>query len=165
MSGTTEPRAALVSFEDQVTIMAFFFVQNDAVDIEEVMEAFVQSQQVVIRAAQYSQPIREVQIVCNLLQHIINLQRQITDQQRKQVSACTVRLYGEGATNMDSDQRPGQSQREARNKWNKRGATAAIGGCDSGSMAMGRGCPQFEDAVSKCLHVDSLSSPGSSPAS
>jgi len=36
-----------------------------------------------MRVAQYSQPIREVQRVCNHLQQIINLQRQITDVQAK----------------------------------------------------------------------------------
>jgi hypothetical protein len=41
-------------------------------------------QDVLMSMAQYSQPIREVQMVCNHLQQIINLQRQITDQQTKQ---------------------------------------------------------------------------------
>jgi len=37
-----------------------------------------------MRAAQYSQPIREVQMVCNYPQRIINLQCQVTDLQMKQ---------------------------------------------------------------------------------
>jgi hypothetical protein len=47
-------------------------------------EAFIQTQEVLMRVAQYSQPIREVQMVCEHPQQIIDLQQQITDLQTKQ---------------------------------------------------------------------------------
>jgi len=84
MSGSTEPRAALVSIEDQGTFMALLDLQWDAVGFEELKEAFGQTQEVLTRVVQYSQPIREVQMVCEHPQQIIDLQRQITDLQTKQ---------------------------------------------------------------------------------
>jgi len=84
MSGSTEPRAALVSIEDQGTIMALIDLQRDAVGFEELKEAFRQTQEVLMQVPQYSEPIREVQRVCKHPQQIINLQPQITDLQTKQ---------------------------------------------------------------------------------
>jgi len=84
MSGSTEPQAALVSTEDQGTIMALLDLQRDAVGFEELKEAFGQTKEVLTRVVQYSQPIREVQSVCEHPQQIIDLQRQITDLQTKQ---------------------------------------------------------------------------------
>jgi len=84
MSGSTEPRAALVSPEHKGAIMALIDKQADAIGHEEMREVFTQTQEVEIRVAQYSQPICEVQMVCDHPQHIIDLQRQITDLQRKQ---------------------------------------------------------------------------------
>jgi len=84
MSGSTEPRAALVSGEDQGTIMALIDIDKDNVGSEQLREVFIQTQEVLMRVAQYSQPIREVQMVCENLQQIIDLQRQITDLQTKQ---------------------------------------------------------------------------------
>jgi len=51
---------------------------------EQLREAFVQTQEVSRLVAQYDQPIREVQMVCEHPQQIIDLQRQITDLQTKQ---------------------------------------------------------------------------------
>ena len=84
MSGSTEPRAALVSIEDQGTIMALIDLDKDNIWSEQLREAFVQTQEVLMRVAHYSQPIREVQMVCEHPQQIIDLQRQITDLQTKQ---------------------------------------------------------------------------------
>ena len=84
MSGSGEPRAALVSVEDQGTIMALLDVQRDAIGFEQLREAYAQTQEVLIRVVQYSQPIREVQMVCDHPQQIIDLQRQITDLQTNQ---------------------------------------------------------------------------------
>jgi hypothetical protein len=64
MSGSTEPRAALVSIEDQGTIMALIDIDKDNTGYEQLQESFAQTQEVLMRVAQYSQPIREVQMVC-----------------------------------------------------------------------------------------------------
>jgi len=74
MSGSTEPRAALVSVEDQDAIMALLDIQRDAMGFEDLTEAFAQTEQVLIRVVQDSQPIREVQMVCEHPQQIIDLQ-------------------------------------------------------------------------------------------
>jgi hypothetical protein len=74
---------ALVSIEDQGTIMALLDLQRDVVGLEELMEAFEQIQELLTRVAQYSQPICDVQMVCEHPQQIIDLQRQITDLQTK----------------------------------------------------------------------------------
>ena len=84
MSNSTEPRAALVSIEGQGTIMALIDVEKENIGHEQLTEAFAQTQEVLMRVAQYSQPIREVQRVCEHPQQIIDLQRQITDLQSKQ---------------------------------------------------------------------------------
>jgi hypothetical protein len=64
MSGSTEPRAALVSVEDHGTIMALIDLDKDNIGRDQVREEFIQTQEVLMRVAQYSQPIREVQMVC-----------------------------------------------------------------------------------------------------
>jgi hypothetical protein len=84
MSGSTEPRAALVSVEDLGTITALINLDKDNIGNDQLREAFIQTQEVLIRVAQYSQPIREVQMVCEHPQQIIDLQRQITDLQTQQ---------------------------------------------------------------------------------
>jgi hypothetical protein len=83
MSESTEPQAALVSVENQGTIMALIDIDKDNIGNEQLKEAFIHIQEVLIRVAQYSQPIREVQRVCEHPQQIIDLQRQITDLQTK----------------------------------------------------------------------------------
>jgi hypothetical protein len=84
MSSSKEPRAALVSVEDQGTIMALIDVDKDNTGPEQLREVFAKTQEVLMRVAQYSQPIREVQMVCKHPQQIIDLQRQITDLQTRQ---------------------------------------------------------------------------------
>jgi len=54
MSSSTEPRAALVSVEDQGTIMALIDIDKDNTGYEQLQEAFAQTQEVLIRVAQYS---------------------------------------------------------------------------------------------------------------
>jgi len=56
-------------------------LKRDTVGLEELKEAFGQTQEVLTKVAQYSQPIREVQMVCEHPQQIIDLQHQITDLQ------------------------------------------------------------------------------------
>ena len=87
MSGSQEPRAALVSPEDQGTIMGLIDMQREAIGTDKLYKAFGQTQEVLVTMAQYSQPIREVQMVCDHPQQIIDLQRQITSLQTEQFLA------------------------------------------------------------------------------
>ena len=64
--------------------MALIDIQRDAIKFDELNEVFAQTQKVLMRVVQYSQPIREVQMVCNYPQQSIDLQRQITELQTKQ---------------------------------------------------------------------------------
>jgi hypothetical protein len=64
--------------------MASIDVDKDNTGYEQLREAFAQTQEVLMRVALYSQPIREVQMVCKHPQQIIDLQRQITVLQTKQ---------------------------------------------------------------------------------
>jgi hypothetical protein len=57
MSSSTEPRAALVSTEDQGTIMALIDIDKDNTGFAHLREAIALTQQVLVRVAQYSQPI------------------------------------------------------------------------------------------------------------
>jgi hypothetical protein len=84
MSGSQEPRAGVVFPEDQGTFMALMDKQSDAIGFEELNEAFTQTPEVLMMVAQFSQPIGDVQMVCNLPQLIIELQQHITDMQNKQ---------------------------------------------------------------------------------
>jgi len=84
MSSSTEPRAAQESTEDPGTIKELIDLDKDNIGTEQLREAFIQTQEVLMRVAQYSPPIREVQMVCEHPQHIIDLQQQITDLQGKQ---------------------------------------------------------------------------------
>ena len=65
--------------------MALLDLQRDAIGFEELKEVFRQTQEVLMPVAQYSQPIREVHMICKDPQQIIDLQRQITDVQTKQI--------------------------------------------------------------------------------
>jgi len=73
-----------VSVEDQGASMALVDIQRDTIGFEELNKAFAQTQKVLMRVAQYSQPIREVQMVCDHPQQIIDRQRQVTDLHTKQ---------------------------------------------------------------------------------
>ena len=64
--------------------MALLDVQGDAIGFEELREVYARTQEVLTRVAQYSQPIREVQMVCDHPQQIIDLQRDIIILQMKQ---------------------------------------------------------------------------------
>jgi hypothetical protein len=83
MSSSREPRVAQVSVKDQGTIMALIDVDKNNTGFEQLREAFAQTQEVLMRVAQYSQPIREVKMVCEHPQLIIDLQRQIPDLEMK----------------------------------------------------------------------------------
>jgi hypothetical protein len=65
----------VVSVEDQGAIMAIIDLDKEKMGAEKIRDAFVQTQEVLMRVAQYSQPIREVQMVCEHAQQIIDLQR------------------------------------------------------------------------------------------
>jgi hypothetical protein len=57
MSASQEPRAALVSPADQGTIMAIIHLNQETMGSEATTDAFVQAQEVLLRIAQYSQPV------------------------------------------------------------------------------------------------------------
>ena len=65
MSTSTEPRAALVSPTDQGTIIAIIDLNQETMGSEATTDAFVQAQEVLMRIAQYSQPVRTIQTVCD----------------------------------------------------------------------------------------------------
>jgi hypothetical protein len=65
MSGSEESRPALVSVEDQGAILALQEGQGDAIGFEEPKEAYAQILEVLTWRVQYSQPIREGQMVCD----------------------------------------------------------------------------------------------------
>jgi hypothetical protein len=78
MSESQEPRAALVSVQDQGTINRILETNlGETTEIEHV-ELLMVTQQVLSRVAQYSQPVREIQQVCNHPAEIADLQNQIT---------------------------------------------------------------------------------------
>ena len=83
MSGSTESETANVAHEDHGTVMAHINFQRDAVAFDKLKKAFGQTHQVLTSVAQYFQPCREVMMICNHPQSIIDLQRQITDLQMK----------------------------------------------------------------------------------
>jgi hypothetical protein len=64
--------------------MALIDIEKDNTGSEQLHDVVAQTQEVLMRVAQYSQPIREVQRVCEHPQQIIDLQRQITDLHTKQ---------------------------------------------------------------------------------
>jgi hypothetical protein len=84
MSVSQEPRAALVSPADQGTIMALIDLNRETMGAEATTDAFVQAQEVMMRIAQYSQPVRTIQAVCDHPAQIVALQKQITNLQSKQ---------------------------------------------------------------------------------
>jgi hypothetical protein len=51
---------------------------------EATTDPFVQAQEAMKRIAQYSQPVRTIQALCDHPEQIVTLQRQITDLQSKQ---------------------------------------------------------------------------------
>jgi hypothetical protein len=78
MSESQEPRAALVSVQDQGTINRILETNlGETTDIEHI-ELLMVTQQVLSRVAQYSQPVREIQQVCNHPAEIADLRNQIT---------------------------------------------------------------------------------------
>src|SRR5882757_755298 len=78
MSGSKEPRAALVSIQDQETINRILETNLGETTDTESIELLVVTQQVLSRVAQYSQPVREIQQVCNHPAEIADLRNQIT---------------------------------------------------------------------------------------
>jgi hypothetical protein len=81
MSDSHEHRAVLVSPEDQGTIMALLDLHKETLGTDATIDAFVQAQEVMMGIAQYSQPVRTVQVVCDHLSLTIALQLQVTDLQ------------------------------------------------------------------------------------
>jgi hypothetical protein len=78
MSGSQEPRAALVSVQDQGTINRILETNLGETTEAESIELLAVTQQVLSRVAQYSQPVREIQQVCSHPMEITDLQNQIT---------------------------------------------------------------------------------------
>jgi hypothetical protein len=78
MSTSQEARAALVSIQDQGTINRIPETHlGESTDIENI-ELLMVTQQVLSRVAQYSQPVREIQQVCNHPSEMADLRNQIT---------------------------------------------------------------------------------------
>jgi len=65
MSASQEPRAALVSVQDQGTINRILNTELAETTETESIELLMVTQQVLSRVAQYSQPVREIQQVCS----------------------------------------------------------------------------------------------------
>jgi hypothetical protein len=61
--------------------MALLHIQRDVIQFEQFNKVFTQTQEVLVTVAQYLQPIREVQSMCDCAHQISNRQRQITDLQ------------------------------------------------------------------------------------
>jgi hypothetical protein len=61
--------------------MGLLNLDNETIGTEEITDAFAQAQELLMRVAQYSQPVREIQMVCDHPNQIISLQKQITDLQ------------------------------------------------------------------------------------
>lgn len=59
--------------------MSLINLRRDAMGFKKLNETLGQTPKVLTRVAQYSQPIRKVQMVFNHPQQIINLQQQVTD--------------------------------------------------------------------------------------
>jgi hypothetical protein len=78
MSESQEPRAALVSVQDQGTINRILETNLGETTEVEGIELLMVTQQVLSRVAQYSQPVREIQQVCSHPAEITDLQNQIT---------------------------------------------------------------------------------------
>ena len=78
MSTSQEPRAALVSVQDQVTINRILDTNLGETTDTESIELLMVTQQVLSRVAQYSQPVREIQQVCSHPAEIADLRNQIT---------------------------------------------------------------------------------------
>jgi len=78
MSGSQEPRAALVSVQDQGTINQILETNLGESTEAENVELLMVTQQVLSRVAQYSQPVREIQQVCSHPAEMTALRNQIT---------------------------------------------------------------------------------------
>ena len=78
MSTSQEPRAALVSVQDQVTINRILDTNLGETTDTESIELLMVTQQVLSRVAQYSQPVQEIQQVCSHPADIADLRNQIT---------------------------------------------------------------------------------------
>jgi hypothetical protein len=64
--------------------MAIIGLEKEHMGNDQMRETFIKTQEVLMRVAQYSQAIREVQMVCEHPQLIIDVQRHITYLQTKQ---------------------------------------------------------------------------------
>jgi hypothetical protein len=78
MSGSQEPRAALVSVQDQGTINGILETNLGETTETEGIELLMVTQQVLSRVAQYSHPVREIQQACSHPAEITDLRNQIT---------------------------------------------------------------------------------------
>jgi len=73
MLRSKEVLAAQGSQEDQGTSMALIDIQRDAISFKEQNTAFAQTQEMLMRGPQYSQPSQKAQTVCNSPRQIIDL--------------------------------------------------------------------------------------------
>jgi hypothetical protein len=59
--------------------MALLDLNKESMDTAATIDSFVQAQEVMVRIAQYSKPVRTIQAVCDHPNQIIPLQKQVTD--------------------------------------------------------------------------------------
>ena len=78
MSESQEPRAALVSVQDQGTINRILETNLGESTETENIELLMVTQQILSSVTQYSQPVREIQHVCNHPAEIADLRNQTT---------------------------------------------------------------------------------------
>jgi len=85
MSGSEQhDRVALVSVDDQAIIGGIVNRDLLEIDVGERQKLLEEAEQLLWRVAQYTEPATMVQTVCNYLEQIIALQKQITDLQSQQ---------------------------------------------------------------------------------
>jgi len=111
--------------------------------------------------AQYSQPAREVQMVCNHPSQIIALQKHITDLQSQQFLPPQC---GHTTITQQIQPQPKKTRRSSQdspNPGDRRETSTGTRGDAQNSTAILRGNAQFEDAVSECAFLSGTASPNS----
>jgi len=164
MSGSQEPRAALVSVQDQGTINRILETTLEDTTEEEGLELLMVTQQVLTRVAQYSQPVREIQQVCNHPAEIADLRNQITilqAQTRPPPLVCDHTVYEIQLTTLR--ERIGGSRTNSLSSRNGRRRKEGVGRYDQGRPRSQRGESEFENAVSKCAILSRTGSATSPP--
>jgi hypothetical protein len=92
--------------------MAIIDRERDTIGFEQLSKSFTQTQQVLMRVQQNSQPIREVPAVCYHPQQIIDLQWQITDLQTKKFlpQQCDLAVFEQQIYTLMNERDAGRSR-------------------------------------------------------